>query len=545
MVVTDAGQQIVYVNDAAAALLGWPVDELVGQPLLTIIPPRLHSAHQAGFARYFATRVPKIIGRALRVSALRRDGSEVEVDLVLSALETGPGDVLIAGSLRDVRAHVALERQIAVTRYLHAATRAAATLTAQLDVESILRTVVETLVHDLDAALARIWLYDPATNALRLRASAGLSTETATSSRAHIDVATYPYKVGAVARSRAPFVKNGLRGDAQFDQSWVEREQIVGVAVFPVLLAGELCGVLLHFSRQPLFDDIVEVLATFSTMVATSLNHARLFAREQAARTEAEQAQHELAALAEANARLLRQVQEASRQREELISTATHDLKNPLLSVKGLAQVLHRHVSQDQSPSVERLLRGLSGIDTAAERMAALIDEMLDIAHLQAGAPLALERAPVDLVALARQAVAQYQQSTERHQLRVETALDALVCALDAARLERVLGNLLSNAIKFSPQGGEIVVTVAREGDEWAMLEVRDQGLGIPTADLPHIFERGHRGSNVAGRVSGWGIGLAGARQIIEQHGGAIAVRGQPGAGATFTIRLPLAAVAI
>src|SRR6185312_15786176 len=96
------------------------------------------------------------------VSALRRDGSEVEVDLVLSALETAPGDVLIAGSLRDVRAHVALERQIAVTRYLHAATRAAATLTAQLDVERILRTVVEALVHDLDAALARIWLYDAA-----------------------------------------------------------------------------------------------------------------------------------------------------------------------------------------------------------------------------------------------------------------------------------------------------------------------------------------------------------------------------------------------
>jgi signal transduction histidine kinase len=311
-----------------------------------------------------------------------------------------------------------------------------------------------------------------------------------------------------------------------------------------VLLAGELRGVLLHFSRQPLFDDIVEVLATFSTMVATSLNHAQLFAREQAARAEAEQAQRELAALAESNVRLLRQVQEASRQREELISTATHDLKNPLVSIKGLAQVLYRHVSQDQAPSVERLLRGLSGIDEAAGRMAGLIDEMLDIAHLQAGAPLALERTPVDLVALARQLVAQYQQSTERHQLRVETALDALMCALDAARMERVLGNLLSNAIKFSPQGGEIVVTVARQGDEWAMLEVRDQGLGIPAADLPHIFERGHRGGNVAGQVSGWGIGLAGARQIVEQHGGAIAARSQPGAGATFTIRLPLAAEA-
>ena len=83
-------------------------------------------------------------------------------------------------------------------------------------------------------------------------------------------------------------------------------------------------------------------------------------------------------------------------------------------------------------------------------------------------------------------------------------------------------------------------MSVAREG-EWAVLAVRDRGIGIPAADLPRIFERYHRAANAAGQFAGTGIGLAGARQIVEQHGGAIAVESAEGAGSTFTVRLPLA----
>jgi signal transduction histidine kinase len=121
----------------------------------------------------------------------------------------------------------------------------------------------------------------------------------------------------------------------------------------------------------------------------------------------------------------------------------------------------------------------------------------------------------------------------------VSTTLTQLVGVLDAVRLARVLDNLLDNAVKYSPRGGTVEVTIARE-DGLAVLSVADHGEGIPAADLPHIFERYRRGRNVEGRIPGTGIGLAGVQRIVELHDGTISVDSQVGGGTTFTLRLPL-----
>lgn len=231
-------------------------------------------------------------------------------------------------------------------------------------------------------------------------------------------------------------------------------------------------------------------------------------------------------------------------EREAFVDAAAHDLRSPLTSIKGQAQLLRRRLRRGV-PDAATLDAGLAVIDTAAARMVALIDEMMDAAHLRAARPLALQATPTDLVKLARDLVAEVQRSTSRHQVRMDTAVPALVGEWDAARLERVLSNLLGNAVTYSPDGGAVVVTVARVADEtgrWAELRVIDHGLGVPEADLPHLFERFRRGGNVAGRIAGAGIGLAGARQIIAQHGGQITVKSREGEGSTFSVRLPLAA---
>jgi len=114
-----------------------------------------------------------------------------------------------------------------------------------------------------------------------------------------------------------------------------------------------------------------------------------------------------------------------------------------------------------------------------------------------------------------------------------------IVGELDCQRLERVLLNLLTNAVKYSPDGGDVEITVAKDGPV-AVLAVRDSGIGIPAADLPHIFERFYRASNVGDQQRGTGLGLAGVQQIVEQHGGQIRAASGPGAGSTFTVRLPL-----
>jgi signal transduction histidine kinase len=242
------------------------------------------------------------------------------------------------------------------------------------------------------------------------------------------------------------------------------------------------------------------------------------------------------------NARLHHELQEAVRTRDEFVAAASHDLKNPLASIKGTAQVLQRRTAREGQVEPERLTAGLARIDTAATRMSRLVDLLLDTARLQTGSPLELDRRPTDLFALAEQVADESRPATERHALRVEGER-GLIGQWDAARLERVLGNLLDNAIKYSPDGGEVVVRLARDADAagtWAVLTVRDQGIGIPPADLPRIFDRFQRGGNVIGRIGGTGIGLAGARQIVEQHGGTIAVESQAGGGTTVRVRLPL-----
>ncbi|MDQ3929212.1 MAG: HAMP domain-containing histidine kinase, partial [Chloroflexota bacterium] len=251
--------------------------------------------------------------------------------------------------------------------------------------------------------------------------------------------------------------------------------------------------------------------------------------------------------LQEANRRLdeaRQRAEEAVHIRDELLSVVSHDLKNPLAAIMGNTQMLARRLGSTSHHDKEQWLKIVARINRAANTMHKLVDELLDFGRLQAGQPLTLQLAPNDLVELAGQVVEEHQQRTNMHRIGLEAEVPALVVRSDAARLERVLSNLLSNAIKYSPAGGEITVRVAREqqgGREWAVLAVRDEGLGIPEHDLPHIFEWFRRAQNYSGRISGAGIGLASANQIVRQHHGTVEVSSVEGHGSTFTVRLPLA----
>lgn len=251
----------------------------------------------------------------------------------------------------------------------------------------------------------------------------------------------------------------------------------------------------------------------------------------------------QMASIAIENTQLYVQTQRAVRERDKLLSMVTHDLKNPLTAIKGFTQLLQRGVKNMGPAEAERWTMVLSRIETTATKMTALINELLDLSRLQMGQPLELDLQPTDLVALACQVAAEQRQTTERHQIRVEAAVSELTGLFDAIRLERVLVNLISNAIKYDPDGKPITIEIAREEEAdgcYAVLEVRDQGIGIPAKDVPRIFEQFHRASNTPGYISGTGIGLASVRHITEQHGGTITVSSKVGEGSIFTVRLPL-----
>ena len=256
-----------------------------------------------------------------------------------------------------------------------------------------------------------------------------------------------------------------------------------------------------------------------------------------------QEANLELERVAAENARLYREAQEAVRARDTLLSVVSHDLRNLLAAVNGSVKLLQRVTSSPQ-PEAHALLmeNGLARIGAAATRMNALIAEMLDFARLEMGQSLELFRRSTDLVAMARQVAAEHSHTSEKHRIVVEANVPELTGLWDAPRLERVLDNLLANAIKYSPRGGVVTVEVRAEGDRdrEAVCVVRDEGMGIPASDLPYIFEWFRRAGNVSGRISGTGIGLASARQVVEQHGGTISVESEEGVGSAFTVRLPL-----
>lgn len=245
------------------------------------------------------------------------------------------------------------------------------------------------------------------------------------------------------------------------------------------------------------------------------------------------------AALAVDNARLYREAQSALRMRDEFLSNITHDLRTPLTSIKGRAQLLQRQVARGSMPAPETLADGLAAIASTTDRMNALVGELIDLARLEDGRPLELARESVDLVALARRCAAEYERAAGAPPIRVSAVEGSLCGQWDPVRLERVMDNLISNAVRYG-SGGEIRIDLGRDGDA-AILTVADRGVGIPAADLPRIFERFHRGSNVSGRIPGAGVGLAGVKQIVEQHGGSVTVESEEGRGTTMTVRLPLA----
>jgi PAS domain S-box-containing protein len=229
------------------------------------------------------------------------------------------------------------------------------------------------------------------------------------------------------------------------------------------------------------------------------------------------------------------------------LSAAAHDLKTPLTVIKGFAQSLQQRLERGDPIDADTLAKGLSRINSTASRMTALINQLLDATQIEMGEPLTLHLRQVDLTVLVREAVAEYQLvaqgSVPECRITVHTPAEEIIGMWDGYRLERVLANLLTNSVKYSPEGGDICVVVQRadtpEG-AWAILTVTDHGLGIPAADLPRVFERFHRGANVAGRVWGTGVGLVGVRQIVEQHGGGVSVTSTEGEGTTVTVRLPL-----
>lgn len=229
----------------------------------------------------------------------------------------------------------------------------------------------------------------------------------------------------------------------------------------------------------------------------------------------------------------------AIQQRDAFFSVAAHELKTPLTSLLGQVQLFQRRAQREQT-FAERDRRSLTVIEAQSLRLNALVTDLLDVSRLQQG-HLSLQLAPLDLGELVARIGDEVRPTFDRHALVLDTGGSPLPVLGDALRLEQVLQNLLNNAVKYSPEGGTVLVRLSRHGAE-ARVAVVDQGIGIPAAALPHVFQRFYRASNANPRqVNGMGIGLYVVHEIVTLHGGRVAVESVEGQGSTFTVGLPLA----
>ncbi len=230
----------------------------------------------------------------------------------------------------------------------------------------------------------------------------------------------------------------------------------------------------------------------------------------------------------------------ANAAKDEFLSIASHELKTPLSSMKGIAQLLQRRLDRNGEVQSNDLLK----IERAVRRMEMLVNDLLDTSLIETGT-FRLDHKPCNMVELCELLIQEYSASVYPQPMIVfEHDEEAIEIEVDVERLSQVIVNLLANARKYSPEQAPIKLSLHHTG---AMVEiaVHDHGSGIPEAKLPHIFERFYRVPGVevqSGSSMGLGLGLYISHKIIECHNGRIQVESVEGEGSTFTIVLPSSA---
>ncbi len=324
-----------------------------------------------------------------------------------------------------------------------------------------------------------------------------------------------------ILRYREPMLVNGVPPEFWFDSATTPQLLILmnqlessALIVVPLFVRDETLGVMIlgRSGEQAEFDaEDLPMAIDLGYRIALAIDNSRLYYR----------AQHIL------------------QQQEEFISTASHELKTPLTTVKGYLQLINRQLHrEDQSP--ERIVRFTRELEEQVRRLEDLVSDLLDVSRIQQGR-LELRLEQFDLAELAANVLSRFEHAPERsgnHELVLDVT-EPIIGIWDRGRIDQVLTNLVSNALKYSPKGGEVVVHLRRRGDH-AKIAVRDSGIGITPEDRATLFQPFARGKTSKGQISGTGLGLYITQRIVQNHNGSILVKSEPGRGTTFTVRLPL-----
>jgi signal transduction histidine kinase len=398
------------------------------------------------------------------------------------------------------------------------------TLNLQLQLDDILEITVRRVVAALKAQQASIMIYEPESGLLETRASYGLESEFAR--RAHRRLGE---GIAGWVAQRGEAVQ--LDSDANLGEFHAQRKvnrHITSALSLPLKVGARCVGVLnVNRINHPENFQLHhrEMLQLFADHAGAVIERAGVLDRLGDRARELE----------EMNVRL----NELNRLKDVFLSTASHELKTPLTSVIGYAEILDdngERMTQDQRGEFLRRLRG------EANRLLGLIEDILDLTRIESG-KLTLRRVSMSVNEIAHAAVETTRSLAGKYDVELTEQLEADLppILLDEVKMRQVLVNLLGNAVKFSPSPGRVELTTSRD-DAFVRIEVTDRGAGIAPEDATHIFELFGQGKH-GQSAGGLGIGLHLVKRLTELHGGHVGVNSRLGVGSTFWVRLPLGAV--
>jgi PAS domain S-box-containing protein len=505
---TDENFVITYWNKAAERLYGWTAGEAIGHTTAEILEARFpNSSREAVLATLLRDNQleSEFINR-------RKDGSEVVVEVRLTALRDGNGAFRgMIVSHRDISERKRLEEQ---REQLHA------------DVEEA-RNHLQTVVEHVPAGVA-VWRAPDLRCELANPAYRAIAPEKDFVGKTFAEV--WPEVEDEDRQKLQRVLDTGVPYQGE-DRRW----QICRSPGGPLEEA--------YFSfiwvRLPPDASGYGAIACF---VVETTEHVRARQRVESLAAEARQQAAELVVvnekLEQINAELIeavRAAEDAVEQRNQFLAVAAHELKTPITSLRGFAELLRRQYETRGVVDPEHLNRALRVIDQQSSKLTRLVTQLLDTSRLEAGR-LVLERRHVDLVPLIERVVAAAGPSSSRHTIELRSSPRAPVFA-DARRVEQLLMNLLDNAIRFSPEGGLVEVTVTTSPTE-VTIAVRDHGMGVPPEHRERIFDRFYR-ANEDKSIAGLGLGLYVSREIVARHGGRIDVESPSDGGTLFVVCLP------
>jgi len=228
-------------------------------------------------------------------------------------------------------------------------------------------------------------------------------------------------------------------------------------------------------------------------------------------------------------------LKELDRMKSEFLSTAAHELRTLLTSILGFSEILLKRKLDEEKKN-----KFLKIINEESVSLSSLINDLLDLSRIESGIGFKIKKVPSEIKEVILENVDFFRAQTDKHTFKVNLPHDLVKIEADKNKINQVMENLISNAVKFSPQGGEITVSI-EQSEEKAKISITDTGIGIPEKDLSHVFEKFYRAENASSEaIGGTGLGLAIVKYIVESHAGKIWVESKLGKGSTFSFTLPI-----